>query len=66
MYNNLIYIYILQFGDYVYWTDWQSQQIERADKHTGKHRETIKQLFVGLMDIEVVSPYRQTGLFNFD
>lgn len=49
------------FGDYVYWTDWQSQQIERADKHNGKHRETIKQLFVGLMDIEVVTPHRQTG-----
>ncbi|KAL4225514.1 Low-density lipoprotein receptor-related protein 4 [Mactra antiquata] len=50
------------FGDYVYWTDWQSQQIERADKSSGHRRETIKQLFVGLMDIEIVSPFKQTGI----
>lgn len=49
------------FGDYIYWTDWQTQQIERADKHNGKHREVVKHLFVGLMDIEIVAPNRQTG-----
>ncbi|WAR04037.1 LRP4-like protein [Mya arenaria] len=49
------------FGEFVYWTDWQKQQIERANKHTGKARETIKQLYVGLMDIKVVSHGKQTG-----
>lgn len=49
------------FGDFIYWTDWQTQRIERADKHFGHNVQVIKQFFEGLMDIEVVSPYKQTG-----
>ena len=62
--NTMIHLCcILQFEDYVYWTDWQSQEIVRANKYNGKQREVIRVLFVGLMDIEVVTPDRQTGQF---
>ena len=53
--------FIFQFGDHIFWTDWQTQRIEKADKHFGHNREVIKQFFEGLMDIEIVSPYKQTG-----
>ena len=53
--------FIFQFGDHIFWTDWQTQRIEKADKHFGNNREVIKQFFEGLMDIEIVSPYKQTG-----
>ena len=53
--------HLFQFGNYIYWTDWQTQRIERADKDFGTNVKVIKQFFEGLMDIEVVSPYKQTG-----
>ncbi|XP_064634178.1 low-density lipoprotein receptor-related protein 4-like isoform X2 [Lineus longissimus] len=49
------------FGNYVYWTDWQTRSIQRADKSTGEDRSTIQGNMDGLMDIHVVSPLKQTG-----
>ena len=60
--SNKINYFIFQFGDHIFWTDWQTQRIEKADKHFGHNREVIKQFFEGLMDIEIVSPYKQTGM----
>ena len=49
------------FGDYMYWTDWQTEDIERASKHDGSGRVLIQSQLEGLMDIHLVSPHRQTG-----
>ena len=53
-----------QFGDYMYWTDWQTEKIERASKHNGSGRTLIQSRLEGLMDIHLVSPLRQTGKEN--
>ncbi|XP_078669811.1 low-density lipoprotein receptor-related protein 4-like isoform X3 [Branchiostoma floridae x Branchiostoma belcheri] len=49
------------FDGYVYWTDWQTRSIMRADKETGQNMETIQGNIEGLMDIQMVSSLRQTG-----
>ncbi|XP_041365332.1 low-density lipoprotein receptor-related protein 4-like [Gigantopelta aegis] len=49
------------FGDHIYWSDWQTEKIERASKHTGEDRQIIQTRLEGLMDIHMVSPLRQTG-----
>ncbi|OWF40727.1 low-density lipoprotein receptor-related protein 4-like isoform X2 [Mizuhopecten yessoensis] len=52
---------LVVYGDHIYWTDWQTELIEKASKYTGKNREVIQQSLEGLMDIEVVADDRQTG-----
>lgn len=49
------------FGDYIYWTDWRTKSIHRANKMTGLNRIVIQNNMEGLMAISVVSPLRQTG-----
>ncbi|XP_025087886.1 low-density lipoprotein receptor-related protein 4-like isoform X3 [Pomacea canaliculata] len=49
------------FGDFIYWTDWQTEKIERASKHDGMGRTLIQSRLEGLMDIHLVSSLRQTG-----
>ncbi|XP_076114053.1 low-density lipoprotein receptor-related protein 4-like [Mytilus galloprovincialis] len=49
------------YGPHIYWTDWQSEKIERADKTTGKDRAVIQRHLEGLMDIVVVAKDRQSG-----
>lgn len=41
------------YGSNVYWTDWESNSVEVADKISGKHRKTILSNTVDLMDIRV-------------
>ncbi|XP_071830844.1 low-density lipoprotein receptor-related protein 6-like isoform X3 [Apostichopus japonicus] len=41
-------------GDYIYWTDWNTQTIERAEKHTGLGREVVATLS-DLMGLKVVT-----------
>ena len=50
-----------QYGDHVYWTDWQSRSIERVNKKTGRDQVTVQGNMEGLMDIHVVARSRQTG-----
>ncbi|KAL3843281.1 hypothetical protein ACJMK2_021223 [Sinanodonta woodiana] len=50
------------FGDYIFWTDWQTEVIQRANKNTGKDAIVIQRFLEGLMDIEVVTPTRQVGM----
>ncbi|XP_067654975.1 low-density lipoprotein receptor-related protein 4-like [Haliotis asinina] len=49
------------YQDYIYWSDWQTENIERASKHDGKDRTIIQSRLEGLMDIHMVAPERQTG-----
>ncbi|KAL7866880.1 hypothetical protein AOLI_G00146940 [Acnodon oligacanthus] len=50
-------------GPHIYWTDWQSRSIQRADKTTGTNIITIRANLPGLMDIEAVDRERPLG-FN--
>lgn len=55
------FIVLLQYGDYVYWTDWYQKQIYRADKSSGKHMKAIKSNLEGAMGVTIVSEARQSG-----
>lgn len=52
---------LVQFGEHVYWTDWQSRSIERVNKRNGRDQVTVQDDMEGLMDIHVVARARQTG-----
>ncbi|KAH9496208.1 Low-density lipoprotein receptor- protein 4 [Bulinus truncatus] len=52
------------FEDYIYWTDWQTEKLEKANKFDGKNRVTIQNRLEGLMDVHVVAARRQTGSNN--
>lgn len=41
------------FGNYIYWTDWQTLNIERADKITGLNRTVLVSGITDLMDVRV-------------
>ena len=58
-------ILVFQYGDHVYWTDWQSRSIERVNKKTGRDQMTVQGNMEGLMDIHVVARSRQTGRIIF-
>lgn len=42
-------------GDYVYWTDWEHNSVERAHKLTGKENQVIMQNQKDLMSVETVN-----------
>uniref|UniRef100_A0A8C6LAN2 Low density lipoprotein receptor-related protein 4 n=1 Tax=Nothobranchius furzeri TaxID=105023 RepID=A0A8C6LAN2_NOTFU len=50
-------------GSHIYWTDWQSRSILRADKNTGANSITVRASLPGLMDIQAVDRERPLG-FN--
>ncbi|XP_068581233.1 LOW QUALITY PROTEIN: low-density lipoprotein receptor-related protein 4 [Cebidichthys violaceus] len=50
-------------GSHIYWTDWQSRSIQRADKNTGTNTITVRANLPGLMDIQAVDRERPLG-FN--
>ncbi|KAG5848887.1 low-density lipoprotein receptor-related protein 4-like isoform X1 [Anguilla anguilla] len=50
-------------GPHIYWTDWQSRSIQRADKNTGANIITVRGNLPGLMDIQAVDRERPLG-FN--
>lgn len=45
---------IVIVGPYVYWTDWKSKSLNRADKVTGNDSIEIRKNLEGLMDIRAV------------
>lgn len=53
---------ITQYQDYIYWTDWNSGVIERADKATGLNRTTIYQHLDHVTDMVVFHRSYQTGI----
>uniref|UniRef100_A0A8K9VBI4 EGF-like domain-containing protein n=1 Tax=Oncorhynchus mykiss TaxID=8022 RepID=A0A8K9VBI4_ONCMY len=50
-------------GPHIYWTDWQSRSIQRADKTTGANTITLRSNLPGLMDIQAVDREKPLG-FN--
>lgn len=48
------------YGHKVYWTDWETQSIDMADKFTGKNRKTIVSNTSDLMDIRIFHRERKT------
>lgn len=48
-------------GSHIYWTDWQSRSIQRADKNTGTNTITVRSNLPGLMDIQAVDMDRPLG-----
>lgn len=50
------------FDDYMYWTDWKKQSIERANKTNGKNRTTIQNRVESVPDIQVYHASKQEGM----
>ncbi|XP_011297971.1 low-density lipoprotein receptor-related protein 6 [Fopius arisanus] len=52
---------ITQYLDYIYWTDWNTGDIERANKTTGANRTKIHNKLESVTDILVFHASRQAG-----
>ncbi|EDO49133.1 predicted protein [Nematostella vectensis] len=52
---------LTQYLDYIYWTDWETESIERANKTTGLNRTRIRSRVDYVMDITVFHSSRQEG-----
>uniref|UniRef100_A0A3B1J6C8 Low density lipoprotein receptor-related protein 4 n=1 Tax=Astyanax mexicanus TaxID=7994 RepID=A0A3B1J6C8_ASTMX len=48
-------------GPHIYWTDWQSRSIQRADKTSGANIITVRSNLPGLMDIQAVDRVNLDG-----
>ncbi|XP_075884557.1 low-density lipoprotein receptor-related protein 4 isoform X1 [Nelusetta ayraudi] len=48
-------------GPHIYWTDWQSRSVHRADKTSGSEGITVRANLPGLMDIQAVDRERPLG-----
>lgn len=48
---------------YIYWTDWQTRSIHRADKNTGSNVILVRSNLPGLMDIQAIDRSQPLG-FN--
>lgn len=48
-------------GPYIYWTDWQSRSVHRANKNSGGEGITVRANLPGLMDIQAVDRDRPLG-----
>lgn len=46
---------------YIYWTDWQTRSIHRADKGTGSNAILVRSNLPGLMDIQAVDRAQALG-----
>lgn len=53
-------------GPHIYWTDWQSRSIQRADKTTGDNIITVRSNLPGLMDIQAMDRDRPMGKIWFN
>ena len=52
---------ITVFEDYIYWTDWENSNVERAHKYTGSNRTAIGSTIHRPMDIQIYHKFRQTS-----
>ena len=52
---------ITMFEDYIYWTDWENSNVERAHKYTGSNRTAIGSTIHRPMDIQIYHKFRQTS-----
>lgn len=46
---------------YIYWTDWQTRSIHRADKNTGSNVILVRSNLPGLMDIQAIDRAQPLG-----
>lgn len=53
------------YGDEVFWTDWDTQSIQAANKFTGKNRRTLGAGVEGLMDVRVFHKERRGGIHRY-
>lgn len=51
------------FEDYIYWSDWELNSIERANKTTGLNRTRIQDRVEFIMDVLVFHSSRQEGIW---
>lgn len=47
------------FEDYLYWTDWETNTVERCNKYSGNDTKTLTKTIHRPMDIHVFHPFRQ-------
>ncbi len=47
------------FEEWMYWTDWNTKSIEKANRFTGEDRQVLRNTTHRPMDIHVVHPLRQ-------
>ncbi|XP_076640079.1 low-density lipoprotein receptor-related protein 6 isoform X1 [Colletes latitarsis] len=52
---------ITQYQDYIYWTDWNTGDIEKANKTTGANRVKIHNKLESVTDLLVFHPSKQAG-----
>lgn len=52
---------VTQYRDYIYWSDWNTGHIERADKNTGANRTKIHDRLDSVTDLKVFHASRQAG-----
>lgn len=60
--QNIVYPFsITQYRDYIFWTDWNTGDIERADKVNGTNRTRIHDRLESVTDLLVFHASRQAG-----
>jgi len=52
------------FGDHVYWSDWATRSLEKADKLSGAGRSVIRSQMDYLMDLATFHASRQQGIYT--
>jgi low density lipoprotein receptor-related protein 5/6 len=52
---------LTQYQDFIYWADWNSKSIERANKSSGNNRTKIQEKMDFIMDILIFHNSRQSG-----
>ncbi|XP_077997711.1 prolow-density lipoprotein receptor-related protein 1-like [Glandiceps talaboti] len=50
------------FEDFVFWSDWETKSIHRADKHTGENKQELITTVHRPMDVHVYHPLRQPAI----
>lgn len=55
---------LAQYEDFIYWTDWKTNNIERAHKITGDNRTIIHRNLDHVMDVLVFHTSRQEGIYK--
>ena len=55
---------LTQYEDYLYWADWSTNSIERANKTSGENQTRIQGHLESVIDILVFHASRQSGKNN--
>lgn len=64
--SNVPYPYgIVIVGQHVYWTDWKTKSLHRADKTNGKDPIIIRENLEGLMDIRAVQVRKVVAIMHY-